>query len=108
MGNKRIEGNNIAADVLEVLQERLPVGWAGGVLKPSKAAGEALVDAVLIVRRKRAASGTVRVSAKSRVEPKDADYLAATLRPTPDEPVLIAAPYLSPRTQARLRSRGLA
>jgi hypothetical protein len=48
------------------------------------------------------------VSAKSRVEPKDVDYLAATLRHTPEDPVLIAARYLSPRTQERLRSRGFA
>jgi hypothetical protein len=34
------------------------------------------------------------------------DYLAAALRPTADNPVLIAAPYLSPRTQERLRDAG--
>jgi hypothetical protein len=50
----------------------------------------------------------MRVEAKSRIEPKDVDYLAATLRPTPEQPVLIAAPFLSPRTQERLRSRGFA
>jgi hypothetical protein len=54
------------------------------------------------------AGGTARVCAKSLVEPKDVDYLAATLQPTPAEPVLIAAPFLSPRTQERLRSRGFA
>lgn len=35
----------------------------------------------------------VRLGAKSRVEPKDVDYLAATLSPTSDDPVLIIAPY---------------
>lgn len=108
VGNTRSTDNNIVADVVETLQGRLPAGWAGSVLKPSKARGPAAVDAVLSVRRKGAASGSIRVGAKSRVEPKDVDYLAATLRPTPDEPVLIAAPYLSPRTQERLRSRGFA
>ena len=43
-----------------------------------------------------------------RVEPRDVDYLAVALRPTPEDPVLIAAPFLSPRTQDRLRSRGFA
>jgi hypothetical protein len=108
VGNSPESGNVIVADVVETLQERLPAGWAGSVLKPPKAAGGALIDAVLSVRRKGAPSGTVRVGAKSRIEPKDVDYLAATLRPTLDEPVLIAAPYLSPRTRERLRSRGFA
>jgi hypothetical protein len=108
VGNKSVSDNVIVADVLAALQGRLPSGWAGSVLKRSKAAGVVPVDAVLSVRRKGAASGIVRVEAKSRVEPKDVDYLAATLRPTQDEPVLIAAPYLSPRTQERLRSRGFA
>lgn len=108
VGNIAISGNTIVADVLAALQGRLPAGWAAIVVKPSKTAGVAPVDAVLSVRRKGATSGTVRVEAKSRVEPKDVDYLAVMLHPTPDEPVLIAAPYLSPRTQERLRSRGFA
>ncbi len=108
VGNTCIPGNMVVADVVEALLGRLPAGWAGSVLKPSTATGAASADAVLNVRRKGAGSGTVRVGAKSRVEPKDVDYLAATLRPTPNEPVLIAAPYLSPRTQERLRSRGFA
>ncbi|MGE0704306.1 MAG: type IV toxin-antitoxin system AbiEi family antitoxin [Vicinamibacterales bacterium] len=109
MGNIRISDNPIVAEVIEALQGRLPAGWAGSVLRPSKATtGAAAADAVLSVRRRGAAAGTVRVGAKSRVEPRDVDYLAAALRPTPDEPVLIAAPYLSPRTQERLRSRGFA
>lgn len=108
MGNTPISDNAIVTDVVEALQRRLPAGWAGRVLRPSKAANGAAVDALLSVRRKDAAAGTLRVAAKNRVEPKDVDYLAATLRPTPEEPVLIAAPYLSPRTQERLRSRGFA
>ena len=108
MGNSFVSGNNIVADVLVALKARLPAGWAGSILKPAKTTGRTPVATVLSVRRKGATAGTVRVSAKSRVEPKDVDFLAATLRPTPDEPVLIAAPYLSPRTQERLRSQGFA
>ncbi len=58
---------------------------------------------MLIVSRN-GAGGTARVCPKSRV----VDYLAATLQPTTAEPVLIASPFLSPRTQERLRSRGFA
>ncbi len=108
MGNTALSGNAIVVAVVEALQGRLPAGWAGSLLKPSKTASDTAVAAVLSIRRKGASAETVRIGAKSRVEPKDVDYLAATLRPTPDEPVLIAAPYLSPRTQERLRSRGFA
>jgi hypothetical protein len=103
-----MSSNSLVADIVEALQRRLPDGWVSRVLKPSKAARAASVDAMLSVRRKGAASGTVRVAAKRRIEPKDVDSLAAALRPTPDEPVLIAAPYLGRRTQERLRGSGFA
>lgn len=104
VGNNRIYDNTIAASVAAMLQERLPAGWAASIEAPPKAAP---FDGVLNIRRD-GRDGTIRVGARSRVEPKDVDYLAATLRPTPDQPVLIAAPYLSPRTQERLRSLGFA
>ena len=85
----------------------MPSGWTSSALRTPKAADTA-DDAVLTVRRKGGAAAIVRVCTKSRIEPKDVDGLAAALRPTLDEPVLIAAPYLSPRTQERLRSRGFA
>lgn len=87
-----------------MLQGRLPAGWAASIQAPPRPAP---FDGVLRIRRD-GPDGTVRVGGKSRVEPRDVDHLAATLRPTPDEPVLIAAPYLSPRTQERLRSFGFA
>ena len=40
------------------------------------------------------------------VEPKDVDYLAATLRPTMDRPIIVVAPFMSPRTQERLKATG--
>lgn len=107
MGNISDSDNRLVAQVLEALRGRLPAGWIGSVTAPTKAARTATVDAVLRVRRKGAAAGTVRVCAKSRVEPKDVAFLAAALRPTADDPVLISAPYLSPRTQERLRDAGL-
>jgi hypothetical protein len=108
MGNSYVSGNNLVAAVVQLIQSRLPSGWNGNTLKPAKAlrTASAPVDVALTVRRKGAPAGTVRIDAKIRVEPKDVDYLASTLRPTPEQPVLIAAPFLSPRTQERLRSRG--
>ncbi len=107
MGNSDISGNSLVAHVADALRRRLPTGWACIAQESSRTANGARADAVLSVRRNGTA-GTASVCAKSRVEPKDVDYFAATLRPTPAEPVLIAAPYLSPRTQERLRSRGFA
>jgi hypothetical protein len=52
-------------------------------------------------------TGSVWVEAKARVEPKDIDSLAATLRPTKDRPVLVMAPFVSARTQERLKACGL-
>ncbi len=91
-----------------MLQGRLPTGWDSSPTRSAKAVknSTAPVTAVLSLRRQGGVVGTVRIDARSRIEPKDIDYLAATLRPTPDQPVLIAAPFLSPRTQERLRNRG--
>lgn len=97
------------AEATQALQRRLPEGWETSVLKPDKPeTGLSGVDVILRIRRPGASWGTVRIEAKSRVEPRDVDYLAAKVRPTPDQPVLIVAPFLSPRTQERLRSRGFA
>lgn len=105
MGNTAISGNSFVRQTIELLGGRLPVGWEVSSLKP--AASSPLAGPVaLAVRRKGTAAAKVRIEAKSSFEPKDIDYLAATLRPTPEQPVLIAAPFLSPRTQERLRSRG--
>ncbi len=90
---------------VELLEGRLPLGWEVSSLKPT-ASSRLAVPVALAVRRKGTAGAKVRIEAKSSFEPKDIDYLAATLRPTPEQPVLIAAPFLSPRTQERLRSRG--
>jgi len=105
-----ISDNRLIIEINQLLQKRLPAGWDSRVLKPAQGTRKASVpmDTALSVRRKGAAAGTVRFTAKSRIDPKDVDYLAATLRPTPEQPVLIAATFLSPRTQERLRNRGFA
>lgn len=103
------QGNSVIVEVTQVLQDRLPDGWQASVVKSGKRnAGGSAVDGILRVRRRGAPWGEILIEAKSRVEPKDVDYLAAKVRPTPDQPVLIAAPFLSPRTQQRLSSCGFA
>lgn len=109
MGNTTYTDNTLIADVVEALANRLPEGWRLTTGRPtgrSNAAPE--VDAVLKFRRPESSTGSVLVEARTRLEPRDVDYLAATLRPTSDEPVLIVARFLSPRTQQRLRDSGFA
>jgi hypothetical protein len=110
MGNKAISDNTLVAGIFRELQRRLPEGWGARLAEPAKRDRRvrARADAILKVQRRGASAGTILIEAKTRLEPKDVDYLAATLRPPPDQPVLIAAPFLSPRTRERLRNRGFA
>jgi hypothetical protein len=106
VGNNAISGNASLADLVEALEKRLPASWA--MTLPDRRARDTGLDVVLKVRRRGAQGASVRVQLKNRVEPRDVDYLAATLQPTSDRPVLIAAPFLSPRTQQRLKESGFA
>ncbi|MBI4484988.1 MAG: hypothetical protein HY655_03160 [Acidobacteria bacterium] len=100
--------NNLVADITEVLTRRLPSGWQASPGAPTKRgtalAGE--VDAILKIRRPGAPAGVVLLEAKARIEPRDVDVLSATLRPTPAQPVLVVAPFISQRTQERLKAEG--
>jgi hypothetical protein len=110
VGNSAISDNTLVPDIIRVLQGRLPAGWETAIRKTARrdrnvpAAG----DAVLNIRRRGMPASSILIEAKTRVEPKDVEYLEATLRPTADQPVLIAAPFLSPRTRERLKNSGFA
>lgn len=108
MGNKTISDNKLIADTLARLASRLPLGWQAAAVKSGtqRLPASSAVDAILKIRGPGNATGSILVEAKARVEPKDVDYLAATLRPTVDRPVLVLAPFVSPRTQERLRASG--
>ena len=108
MGNSAILDNTLIGDAVAVLKRRLPSGWETAATRVAKRVGKVptFVDARLSVRRRGSAAGSLLVEAKSRLEPKDVDYLASTLRPSADQPILIVAPFLSKRTQERLRSNG--
>src|SRR5262245_38808808 len=105
-GNMAISGNNLVSGFLDLLQGRLPAGWTVSTAKPSRR--DTGIDAVLKIRRPRTRAASLAIQAKSRVEPKDVDSLATTLQPTSDQPVLVIAPFLSPRTQERLKTNGFA
>jgi hypothetical protein len=110
VGNNAISDNMLIPDIVRVLGSRLPKGWKTAIRKTAKSNRNvpAFVDAVLNIRRRGAPAGSVLIEAKTRIEPKEVDYLAAALRPTSNQPVLIVAPFLSPRTQERLKNSGFA
>jgi len=108
VGNIALSGNKLIADILPRLASRLPSSWKAVSVKsgPKGLRVSSGVDAILKIRGPGNATGSVLVEAKPRIEPRDVDYLAATLRPTMDRPVLVVAPFISPRTQERLRASG--
>ncbi len=110
MGNTANIDNSLVAAVIEAFAAKLPRGWQTATGAPAKrdrtAVGE--VDAIVTVRRPGTPAGRLFVEAKTRLEPKDVDYLAATLRPTADRAILVVAPFISPRTQERLKANGFA
>lgn len=104
MGNTPFRDKSIAAAVVTAVQSRLPSGWTGKLLPPRSGTAELRLS----VRRTGDGAGTFRMEARERLEPRDIAALAAERQPSQDAPVLVAATYLSPRTQERLRSLGFA
>src|SRR5215471_18971977 len=107
MGNMAKSGNMLEA-LRQQVTERLPTGWR---IVESKRAGhpdrlDRGADATLKIRGPSDKTGLVLVQLKRRIEPKDAAMLKLTLRTALGSPVLIAAPFVSARTQARLKTMG--
>lgn len=90
----------------QALMARLPQGWR---LSEGPFRGQQRqVDAVLKITSPTKQTASVFVEAKSRLEPRDVDLISSIVRPTPDVPVLVIAPFLSPRAQERLSAGGFA
>jgi len=101
-----LDNNNLLVDIAEQLSSRLPSGWEVTVGMSSEE--RPLVDPTLTIRAPDGAASTVLVEAKRRLEPKDVDQIAVTRPPRADQPLLVAAPFLSPRAQDRLSRTGFA
>jgi hypothetical protein len=101
-------GNTLVAAIVDSLTGKLPRGWRTATAAPSKKEqlSTGAVDAIVTIRRPGAPAGRLLIEAKTRLEPKDVDYLAATLRPSADRAILVAAPFISPRTRERLKANG--
>jgi hypothetical protein len=107
VGNKALPGNKLLDDVFQALQRRLPEGWRATVLQGNQVVSP-YAGATFNIGREGTTTGTILVQVKNRLEPRDIDALAAVLRPGPAQPVLLGAPFLSPRTRERLRAAGFA
>jgi hypothetical protein len=110
VGNTVMLSNSLVFEATQLLRTRLPGGWSAAALSPPPrtATSEPRCHAVLMIRCCRRREGKLLMVVRNRLEPRDVDYLAAIVLPTSDEPVLVAAPFLSPRSQQRLRERGFA
>lgn len=105
MGNSGILDNSLIQDTVKSLAAKLPSGWRiDSALSPTK---YPKVDALLRIRGPGSQIASVLVEAKPRVEPRDLDAVSATLKSL-QQPVILVAPFLSPRTQERLRALGIA
>jgi hypothetical protein len=110
-GNMPNSDNMLIGKIVEMLRARLPAEWKISIKKAAKPVGNvSLALAARVSIRRGAASATLSIDAKSSIEPKDVDVLAAMRRHSREEsvPLLIAARFLSPRTRERLESQGFA
>jgi hypothetical protein len=108
VGNKAESSNTLRA-LLRELAKRLPSGWrivSGDARDRRVSVGLAKASA-LKIRAPRGGTGSLLVQTKERLEPKDVDVLAANFRSARSAPLVIAAPFLSPRTQERLKASGI-
>jgi hypothetical protein len=112
MGNMALSGNiadgNAVDAVIEQLRDRLPTAWtlkrvASGGRSPRRPSSD------IVAKLSDPAGGSVRIAieAKSQVEPQNVDSVAERARTVPAGAVLVAAPFLSPRTRERLKAAGL-
>jgi hypothetical protein len=108
MGNIANIGNSLVRAGVAQVDARLPPGWkVTASAFPRAGRVPPAVDAVVRVRGPGSSAGRFLVEAKPRLEPRDVELLANALpRPDPELPILIISPFLSARTQERLKAKG--
>ena len=96
--------NRLILAAIESLRRRLPVGWKAIPRRGRSAPPDAIVE----IRAADGSAGRLVIEARTRLEPRGVDAIAARTReaPTEDHSVVVSA-YLSPSTTERLRSLDL-
>ncbi len=102
--------NNVARDITNLLQKRLPAGWKA-LQKQAPAGGRYRPDLLMEVQAPGGARARIVVECKSRLEPRDVRQLAEQLRARTDSdkdanPLVIAS-FFSSGTRMRLKEAGL-
>ena len=101
MWNKAIPG--ASADSMDTLRLRLPPGWT---LAPRRTASVGL-DGVLEVRAPDKSSAAFAIAQKRKLDPRDVPGQVLLMQKAAGgRPLLLVAPFLSPRTQELLREAG--
>lgn len=101
-----ISDNKTFNEIVEELVRKFPSGWRITERRTSGFRTNQRVDAILKVRSPEGKVGSLLVETKSRLEPKDVEYLSTTLKPQENQSILIVAPFLSERTRERLADKG--
>ena len=101
------KSDNTLETLVQKVAERLPSGWRILETKSTtRRLPERGEDVILKIRGPQGNTGSVLVQLKGRLEPRDVDSLTATHGPAQSSPMLILAPFISARTQERLKARG--
>ena len=106
MGNMPRSGNTIEVLIRKVA-DKLPPGWRIDETKrTARHLADQGVDAIFKVRGPQGDTGLVMFQAKAHLEPRDVDTLKRTVATASSPQVLVAAPFISARTQERLKALG--
>lgn len=95
---------NSIADVVRVLAARLPAGWEAVSMAVTQRNGP---DASLRISSPDGASVPIPVELKDRLRPRGVADVVDALDQYAPGPVLVAAPFLSPRTRDQLQAANL-
>lgn len=112
MWNRPLSETDLWVQLLRLLRETLPPGWAAEEELEPRASSRARwrPDAVLKIRSPDGKEATLVVEAKTQLEPKDVSQTLEQVRQYASqigaEQAIIVAPYLSPRSRERLTEEG--
>jgi hypothetical protein len=106
VGNMAYSGN-IIQQAAKAIEDRLPPGWRLRRLTRETRVGKGvLADALVTLAGPSDQAASIVVDEKSRLEPQNVEGLAGQ-RTDSSNPVLVVAPFLSPRTRELLAASGL-